>query len=256
MKKLDTMQEGGYPFDDVSIAYLQKMHDDRDDFIVSVFGDNTIVKGAEFDVQANLVSDGLITVGGKLYHFVGGVPNGTISKKVIETKRYYEDGNEKKAFLNEFYEFGEGDDSINFSDLKRIKNLQELAQDETLVNTPPTWDEIKDKPTFLAKKIFGTITVGDLDGETRNLTVSGNLVSAAILSDSSTNDVRIQVNFPTVGTTNYVPIAQVVSMSSNFNNDNDIVLSVKNKTSTSLQILLRDTAANPNNINVEIQIVV
>ena len=82
MRKLDIMQEGGYPFDDVTIAYLQQMHDDRDSFLHTVFGDYKIVKGVILNVQTNIYSDGLITVDGKMFHFVGGAPNAKISKKV------------------------------------------------------------------------------------------------------------------------------------------------------------------------------
>lgn len=135
MKHLDIMQEGGYPFDDVSIDYLQKMHDERDSFLYAVFGDNKIVNGVVLNTQTNVYSDGLITVLGKLFHFVGGAPNAKISKKVIETKRQYEDGLQKKAFVNEFYEFGTGGiDVIDFSTLKRwyqnqpiLKEIKEVA---------------------------------------------------------------------------------------------------------------------------------
>ncbi|MCI2229598.1 hypothetical protein MC378_10500 [Polaribacter sp. MSW13] len=135
MKYLDIMEEGGYPFDDISIAYLQKMHDDRDSFIYSVFGDLKIVAGVVLDIITNTYSDGLISANGKLYHFVGGEPSAKISKQTIETKRQYEDGNEKKAFINEFYEFGEsGTDVIDFSELKRwyqnqpiLKEIKEVA---------------------------------------------------------------------------------------------------------------------------------
>ena len=130
MRKLDIMQEGGYPFDDVTIAYLQQMHDDRDSFLHTVFGDYKIVKGVILNVQTNIYSDGLITVDGKMFHFVGGAPNAKISKKVIETKRQYEDGLHKKAFINEFYEFGEnGTDVIDFSELTRYyQNQPQLGE--------------------------------------------------------------------------------------------------------------------------------
>ena len=147
MKYLDTMQEGGYPFDDVSIDFLQQMHNDRDSFIQAVFGDNKIVKGVILNQTSNLYSDGLITVNGKLYHFVGGSPSTTISKKVIATSRQYEDGNQKKAFINEFYEFGNaGTDAIAVSDLKRwysnepiLKEFKYVGASVTNATLPEGW---------------------------------------------------------------------------------------------------------------------
>ena len=145
MRYLDIMEQGGYPFDDISIDYLQKMHDDRDSFIHAMFGDFKIVSGVVLDAQTNIYSDGLITANGKLYHFVGGAPHIRISKKTIETKRQYEDGIDKKAFINEFYEFGEdGTDIIVFSAMKRWYQNQ------------PIYKEIKE--------VAGTITNNSLAG--------------------------------------------------------------------------------------------
>tara|TARA_B110000285_G_scaffold212071_1_gene255308 strand:- start:1332 stop:2099 length:768 start_codon:yes stop_codon:yes gene_type:complete len=139
MKHLDIMEQGGYPFDDISINYLQQMHNERDSFIQAVFGDNKIVKGAVLNTQSNIFSDGLISVGGKLYHFVGGAPQAKISKKKIETKRQYEDGNQKKAFINEFYEFGEnGTDAVDFSDLKRWYPNQPITKEIKYVGSTVT----------------------------------------------------------------------------------------------------------------------
>jgi hypothetical protein len=139
MKHLDIMEQGGYPFDDISINYLQQMHNERDSFLQAVFGDNKIVKGAVLNTQSNIFSDGLISVGGKLYHFVGGAPQAKISKKKIETKRQYEDGNQKKAFINEFYEFGEnGTDAVDFSDLNRWYQNQPLPKEIKYVGASVT----------------------------------------------------------------------------------------------------------------------
>lgn len=139
MKHLDIMEPGGYPFDDISISFLQQMHGERDAFLQSVFGDNRIVKGVVLNTQTNLVSDGLISVDGKLYHFVGGAPNTSISKKVIETKRQYEDGVEKKAFLNEFYEFGSaGTDVRAFDSLKRWYHNQPILKEIKFVGASVT----------------------------------------------------------------------------------------------------------------------
>lgn len=145
MKHLDVMQQGGYRFDDVSIAYFQSMYEERDSFLHSVFGDKKIVKGVILNTQTNLYSDGLITYNGKLFHFVGGAAHAKVSLIKVETKRQYEDGNDKAAFINEFFEFGEnGTDSFDFSELKRWYLNQ------------PIFKEIKE--------VAGTVTNADLAG--------------------------------------------------------------------------------------------
>jgi hypothetical protein len=156
MKYLDVIEQGGYPFDDVSIDYLQKMHDDRDSFIYSVFGDYKIVSGVILNTQSNTYSDGLITANGKLYHFVGGAPHIRISKKTIETKRQYEDGNDKKAFINEFYEFGEaGTDVIVFSGMKRWYENQPITKEIKYVGATVTNASLPDG-WFIADGTNGT----------------------------------------------------------------------------------------------------
>jgi hypothetical protein len=147
MKYLDTMEPGGYPFDDVSINFLQQMHNDRDSFLNAVFGNLKIVKGIVFNSSTNRYSDGLITVNDKLYHFVGGAPQTVITKKTVETKRAYEDGLQKKAFINEFYEFGtSGSDVVDFSTLKRwyqyqpiIKEIKYVGSNVTNATLPEGW---------------------------------------------------------------------------------------------------------------------
>jgi hypothetical protein len=193
MRKLDTMQEGGYPFDDVTIAYLQQMHDDRDSFLHTVFGDYKIVKGVVLDTQSNIYSDGLITVDGKLYHFVGGAPHNRISKKVIETKRHYEAGIEKKAFINEFYEFGEaGTDVIVFSGMKRwyqnqpiTKEIKYVGSNVTNATLPEGWfvaDGTNGTDDLRSKFIVGHDTrdadynvVGKQDGEKKHQLIAAEL---------------------------------------------------------------------------------
>lgn len=156
MRHLDTMQEGGYPFDDVSIEFLQQMHNDRDSFLHAVFGDSKILKGIVLNVQNNTYSDGLIAVDGKLYHFVGGAPNTKISKQKIETTRQYEDGNQKKAFVNEFYEFGEnGTDVIDFSTLKRWYQNQPISKEIKYVGASVT-NETLPEGWFIADGSNGT----------------------------------------------------------------------------------------------------
>jgi len=147
MRHLDTMQQGGYPFDDISIDYLQKMHNDRDAFLFAVFGDKRIVSGCITSPETSIVSDGLITHNGKLYHFVGGAAHAQISLIKVETSRNYEDGNQKKAFINEFFEFGtNGTDIMPFTNLKRwyktepiIGEIKEIAGNISNSALPAGW---------------------------------------------------------------------------------------------------------------------
>lgn len=127
MKHLMPVLEGGYPLDDITIAFLQSMHNERDAFIFAAFGNLKIVEGVIFNPQTNDVSDGLIAYNGKLYHFVGGQKQAKISLHINKTQRQFEDGNFKDAFEEQFFTFGEtGTDIIDFDSLKRWYNNQPL----------------------------------------------------------------------------------------------------------------------------------
>lgn len=125
MKNLNSMEPGGYPFDDVSLAYIQSMFSEREAFIASLIGDNFILDGMHEDLQTGVVSEGRITYDGKLYHFAAGLKQDNITRKVIDQKRVYEDGEEKNAFITDFFEFGDdGIETISLSSLKRYYRTQ------------------------------------------------------------------------------------------------------------------------------------
>ncbi len=263
MKQLDQMAEGGYPFDDVSINYLQQMHNERDAFIAAIIGDKKIIKGVVYSSDSNSYSDGLIVIADKLYHFVGGSAQTTISKQTIVTKRQYKDGLEKEAFINEFYEFGDaGTDAIAFNELKPVDNLYDLLSNELIKNVQPDWNIsdsdslsfIKNKPTLVKSRVYGKIIIGTVPPPI-TLSVTGGLTSATRLN-SDGFDSRIRVNFPSVGTADYVPIIALESKNSDYRKDNDVILSVKNITATSFEILLAEQTGEDQNVNIIVQIIV
>ena len=143
MKRFDQIKPFGYPFDDVTVAFLQSMFDETNSFINALAGDNKIIKGMITNNQTDVVSEGLMTHGGKLYHFASGVKQSQITLRRVEEKRQYEDGLQKESFITEFWEFGnDGIQTINFSSLKRwYKNEPEFKEIKVIGNvqgyTPP-----------------------------------------------------------------------------------------------------------------------
>lgn len=120
MKHLLPVLAGGYPFDDVSIAFIQAMFNERDAFVYAVFGDKKKFSGIIENQQTNIVSDGLLTYNGKLYHFVGGAKQEYISLKKNITQRQFEDQGIKDAFVEEYFSFdASGTDVLDFSELTR-----------------------------------------------------------------------------------------------------------------------------------------
>jgi hypothetical protein len=75
----------------------------------------------------------------------------------------------------------------------------------------------------------GTYTVGDAVG---------------------TDSVRT-VSFADIGTSNYIVTGSFVSNSVNYDFDNDVFPTIKNKTSTSFQLLLREVAGVTQNLDFD-----
>lgn len=57
-------------------------------------------------------------------------------------------------------------------------------------------------------------------------------------------DAIITVSFTNIGTSSYMVNGSLVSKGSNYNDDNDIIWSVKNKTATSFQLCLHETTGS------------
>jgi hypothetical protein len=63
------------------------------------------------------------------------------------------------------------------------------------------------------------------------------------------SDVIKTIIIPNVGTSNYYVIGSLQSKSANFDNDNDVIWSFKDPTSTSFKIALREVAGQVQNLD-------
>lgn len=69
------------------------------------------------------------------------------------------------------------------------------------------------------------------------------------VGDPTSSDSFQTITFPSVGTSNYLVVGSLVSNGSNYDDDNDVIWSIKDKTSTSFKLLLRELAARTQNLN-------
>lgn len=151
MKNLLPVLAGGYPFDDVSVAFIQSMFNERDAFIYAVFGDKKKVSGMIENQQTNIVSDGLLTYNGKLYHFVGGAKQGQVSLKKNKTQRQFEDQGVKDAFIEEYFSFDNtGTDVLDFSELTRYYSGNPILKEVKWVGNDVTNADLEGTGWFVA----------------------------------------------------------------------------------------------------------
>lgn len=254
MKHIAELATGGFITDNFHHHWVRDMIKQRDTAILSIVGDKAIINGVEISGDPEVASSGFVTYNGKIYSFIGGLKQSTVTVKRDATDRPNSTGIPSAAYYEDIMEFGDdGLETFNFSELKRVKNVQDILTDESLVNTAPAWDDITNKPTFLMRKVYGRIIIGNLGAGT--ISSSGDITSATIAEDNA-DDQRIIVNFASVGTSNYVPNIKVLSKAASFTLDNDIILTVRNLTPTSFEILTRELVLGTQNIDILIQIIV
>ena len=252
MKHIADLAVGGFITDNYHHEWIEAMIKQRDASILALAGDNAIVSGVE--ISGSTATAGVVVYNGKIYTFLSGTVQTEVTTKRVATDRPNASGIPAAAYYEDIIEFGDdGLETFNFSELTRIKNLQELATDENLVNVVPTWASITGKPSFLTKKMFGTIILGDVPDA--SVSHSGDISTSSII-ETDGNDQHLRITFPTVGTSSYIPNVAIDSKSADFDNDNDVIWSIKSRTATTLDILLRDVSGAVQNINIIVQIIV
>lgn len=71
------------------------------------------------------------------------------------------------------------------------------------------------------------------------------------VGDASPTDSIRTISFTDVGTSAYIVTGSLVSNSTNYDSDNDVFWMVKNKTSNSFQLLLREVAGVAQNLDFD-----
>jgi hypothetical protein len=110
-----------------------------------------------------------------------------------------------------------------------LKNKLDNIEAQAQKNVTPNWTENNPAvPGYIANKPVGS-----------PLTYlhKGNYP----FSDIS-DDANLTVTFSDVGTNNYIVLGSLVSIGPDWNEDNDILFTIKGKTATSFQLLLREVA--------------
>lgn len=136
--------------------------------------------------------------------------------------------------------------------IDKLKELIRIQSDWTQADdTQP--DYIKNKPNTVALLLQGKVNGIDVGSGTIP-TVSGGFSTVTVL-DSSGDDMRLRVNFPTIGTATYHPIVTLQSNSSDFDTDNDVKAMVKNLTASSFELLLKEDVGNGQDITAIVSII-
>jgi hypothetical protein len=198
--------------------------------LASLGGNNYILSGCV--TTGSNVAAGTVVINGEILPFLGGAVETYVV--IEETKRSVTAEGQvfEELYVSRSCRFGTGTGQLAWADLKRVPDvftmseaIDALAQDfESHVNDHHvTWGNVDDKPSIFNGQILwtGTVIVGDVTG-----------------------DKILTVNFDNLGTDAYIVTGSLRSVSSNWNNDNDVIWMTRNYQFDSFQLLLHETSSD------------
>lgn len=258
MNSLNFNQVGGFPLTTRILDEIQKAYSVFN-ALGAIAGDKTIISGCV--TTGSIVSDGVVFINGEVLEFRAAALQTKVKIiEVVETL-VFEDNVAKSVIKTRYVTFGTGVGAMDWVDFKRgfeTKNIetvfdsmsQSLATIATKLATieqgakvqlqsdfnqtdSTKKDYIKNIPGFINYLHKGTFAVGDVF-----------------------DDDLLKITFPTVGTDQYLVVGSLLSIGSNYDNDNDVIWMIRDKQSTSFKITLREiNGGNVQNLSFEYMLI-
>jgi len=252
MNTFNFNQSGGFPLETNILDEMQKAYEIFN-ALGSIAGNFSIISGCE--VVGSTAADGVVFINGEVLPFIGGTV--TTNVKIVEaiTALEFEDLNTRDVIYKRHATFGTAAVVYPWADFKRPIATKDLAglftgiadQFATIIDKldtietgaqvqePTDWDattgvtRILNKPALSNPFLYkGTTAVGNPAG-----------------------DAILTVTFADVGTSSYLVVGSLVSYGADYDQDNDVVWSIKNKTATGFSLLLREVAAATQNLQFD-----
>ncbi|SNR16541.1 phage baseplate protein [Tenacibaculum jejuense] len=121
MNRINFQQSIGFPLETNTLHEMQNTYSIFNE-LGEITGNKSIIKGCIETGQD--ISDGIVYINGELLEFKGGLKQSTIIIVEEITQVEFEDGQSRDTYFKRYAKFGSGIDSIAWSELKRIDNLQ------------------------------------------------------------------------------------------------------------------------------------
>jgi len=264
MNRINFNQSVGFPLETDILATMQDAFALMNAF-GAIVGNFSIISGCE--VVGGSVTAGTVYINGELLEFKPGVIQANV--RIIETVQAleFEDTTTHDVVYTRYVQFGSATtntfpwadfkrgletksivgllaDKVDTSAIVAINNAITVIQTKLATiepnaqkNVQSNWEQTNDTADDFIKNKPGIITY---------LHIGVHNVNDAISTDSFQT-----VNFPDVGTNNYMVLGELVSNGGNFDNDNDVIRTIRDRTNTSFKILLREMAANVQDLTYE-----
>jgi len=244
MNTLNFNQSGGFRVETDILDEMQKAYEIFN-VLGSIAGNFSIISGCE--VTGVTAADGFVYINGELLPFVGGTVGANVKIVEVVTAKEFEDLNTRDVIYERHATFGIAAVSYPWADFKRPIPTKDLA--ELFAGIAETFATIIDKLDTIDRdaKVQEPTDWNATSGVTQLLNKPD--ISSPFLYKGSApvgnpaGDATLAVTFPTVGTASYVVVGSLVSLGADYDQDNDVVWTIKNQTATGFSLLLREVAA-------------
>lgn len=267
MNFINFNQVGGFPLSTNILAKLQTAFSIFN-ALGNIVGDLTIISGCE--VAGTNIGDGVVFINGEVLEFRGGLAQAKVIIKEDVESLLFENNNSYPVVKTRYATFGTGVAAINWVDFKRGFATKDIAEAFALKGDKTILDNLSDFVALMYAKLLtidmyaeknvqpdwiqGDDTKDDFI-KNKPATISYLHKGTFVIGDNASTDSLKTVTFPTVGTNNYMVIGCMVSVGSNFDQDNDVFWMVREKTNTSFKLTLREVAGQVQNLNFEYMLI-
>ncbi|WP_160711304.1 hypothetical protein [Chitinophaga solisilvae] len=271
-KRVDFSNLGGFPLTQDVLGYMQASYRDAISGLAGVCGDKVIVSGM---VESNgTVSAGWIIHNGELLPFLPGPKQSTYIIIDENSDELFEDGTAHTVYYTRYARFGSG--GAPYSELIRLDSIAAMKQGISTLNTTLT--------NLNATLLQHTGNIANPHAVTKQQVGLGNLPNA-ISNDPALNDPNVLAttratsnmlkvvrtgNFKIgdVGVDNYyyislnpvingdyMVVGSLISHGWNYNDDNDVIWSVKDLAPYVFTLLLRSVSTDVQSISFDYAII-
>jgi hypothetical protein len=258
-------QSDGFPLETETLDEMQKAYLFLQHF-GHLAGNYSIISGCE--VSNGVVSDGAIFLNGELLEFKGANLGADIIIVQTVTPNEFENATEKDVLYKRHATFGFGLNSIPWANFKRFKNVVELTEQKaelTLIETLIDRIENLEARPLAQPNVQSNWNqnLNTADDFIKNKPSIPNILAkgTAVLGNVAAADQLISVNFPAIGTNEYIIVGSLISkqidgneadgFTAGWNRDNDVSFVIVNKTASSFQIALREYASATQNLEFD-----
>lgn len=261
MNTINFNQSVGFPLETQILDSMQTAYGILN-ALGAISGNFSIISGCE--VSGSTAANGIVYINGEVLEFRGGTVQTNVKIVEVPQALEFEDGNTNNVIFVRYVTFGTATTQWAWSTFKRgmptIDIEAALSGKATTASVTALTASVETMLTKLATIATGAevnvradwnATTGDAVIDNKPLVSNYLYKGSYTVGDVNPSDELRTVTFPNVGTNSYMVLGSMVSTSSNYDVDNDVIWMVREKGNSSFKLTLRDTVAGVQNLIFE-----